>query len=495
MSAAGPAGNFAGTLIEGLGTGVVLVDARRNQSLTGSELGAAVQARAARMQAAGVAPGDRVLLLADLDVDTAVTYMATIYRGAVVVPVERVELKRRREALVAKARPAAYWCSREKDLDLGPEGCPATAAALEPHGEVCVAPGPATAPAALMMTSGSTGEPEFVVVSHDNLLANTRGIVATQGLVPEDRAMLVLPLSYCFGASVFHSHLMAGGAVVLDDRFMFPDKVLDAIGTHGCTSFAGVPTAYRFLEDRSGLFSRSLPSMRRFLQAGGPLGFDVVERYRVAFPQAAFYVMYGQTEATARITSLRIEDDEYPAGYVGELLPGLEARVVGEDGADVGPGELGELCVRGGSITSGYWENPAKTAERFSGGWLHTGDLVVQDSGGGIAIRGRKGGFLKFRGRRVGLVQLEDFARQDPGIRDCAVAGVADPETGEAAGFLIVPEGDEDVLELEQRLRGAFPAEWRLAGIHVVPEIPRTGSGKPARNEVRKAVEAALCPS
>lgn len=124
--------------------------------------------------------------------------------------------------------------------------------------------------AVLMATSGSTGALRFVMVSHGNLIANTEAIIRSQRLASDERAMLILPVSYVFGASVMHTHLYHGGGVVFDRRFMFPDKVLQAIAQFNCTTFAGVPTVYNVLLRRSNIRRISMPSLRRFLQAGGP---------------------------------------------------------------------------------------------------------------------------------------------------------------------------------------------------------------------------------
>ena len=125
--------------------------------------------------------------------------------------------------------------------------------------------------AALVATSGSSDVPRFVMVSHGKLIANTEAIIRSQHLENDERAMLILPVSYCFGASILHTHLYCGGGVVFDRRFMFPDKVLHAVNRYECTTFAGVPTVYNILLRRSNIRIHSTTGLRRFLQAGGPL--------------------------------------------------------------------------------------------------------------------------------------------------------------------------------------------------------------------------------
>src|SRR5208282_734636 len=196
---------------------------------------------------------------------------------------------------------------------------------------------------ALMATSGSTGIPRFVMISHGNLIANTEAIIRSQQLAHDERAMLILPVSYCFGASVMHTHLYQGGGVVFDRRFMFPDRVLHSIAQYGCTTFAGVPTAYNVLLRRSNIRRIALPGLRRFLQAGGVLAPQRVSEMRALFPLTRFYVMYGQTEATARISCMEPERWEEKSGSVGRPLDNLTVSIVDDEGNNLPAGQVGEL--------------------------------------------------------------------------------------------------------------------------------------------------------
>src|SRR5208337_5366385 len=191
-----------------------------------------------------------------------------------------------------------------------------------------------------MATSASTGIPRFVMISHGNLIANTEAIIRSQQLTHDERAMLILPVSYCFGASVLHTHLYQGGGVVFDRRFMFPDKVLRSMAQLGCTTFAGVPTVYNVLLRRSNLRRTDLPRLRRFLQAGGSLAPQRIKEMREAVPSANFYVMYGQTEATARISCMEPERWDEKAGSVGRPLDNLTVRIVDEQGNDLDAGQV-----------------------------------------------------------------------------------------------------------------------------------------------------------
>jgi acyl-CoA synthetase (AMP-forming)/AMP-acid ligase II len=338
--------------------------------------------------------------------------------------------------------------------------------------------------AVLVATSGSTGAPRFVMVSHGNLTANTEAIVGSQNLGTDERAMLILPVSYCFGASVLHTHLYQGGGVVFDRRFMFPDKVLRAIEEYDCTTLAGVPTVYNILQRRSNLRRIPMPSLRRLLQAGGPLAPQRVTEMRAAVPATQFYVMYGQTEATARISCLDPEHLEEKLGSVGRPLDNLTVRILDEEERDLPAGHTGEIVVGGPSVTLGYLDEPEETCRTFKDGWLRTGDLGHLDADGYIWIDGRKGTFLKMRGVRLSFAEVEARVTAVPGVYECAATSVPSPEVGEALALYIVP--DKDQLDVVDRVRRSLPTHWTCESVNIVSEIPKTARGKVSRASLAK---------
>jgi acyl-CoA synthetase (AMP-forming)/AMP-acid ligase II len=317
------------------------------------------------------------------------------------------------------------------------------------------------------------------MVSHGNLIANTEAIIRSQGLSSDERAMLILPLSYCFGASVLHTHLYQGGGAVFDRRFMFPDKVLHAIDKYACTTFAGVSTVYNILLRRSNIRSITMPTLRRFLQAGGPLAPQRISEMRTAVPKPKFYVMYGQTEATARISSLDPEHLDEKLGSAGRPLDNLTVRIVDEDGKDLPLGKVGEIMVKGPSIALGYLTEPEESVRVFNHGWLRTGDLAHLDAEGYIWRDGRIGTFLKMRGVRVSFAEVEAKVAAVSGVYECAAATVPHPEVGEALALYIVPDkGAEDIID---RVRCSLPINWTCESIQIVSEIPKTARGKVSR--------------
>jgi len=287
-----------------------------------------------------------------------------------------------------------------------------------------------------------------------------------------------------------HTHLYHGGAVVFDSRFMFADKVLRAIAHYGCTSFAGVPTAYQILLRRSNIRTIPMPSLRRFLQAGGALSVAAVQQMRAIVPHAEFFVMYGQTEATARISCLPPQRLTDKAGSVGVPLDNITVRIVGADGEDVPTGESGELWVAGKSISAGYLDEPEETRRRFRGGWLATGDIASRDEEGYLWINGREGEFIKMCGIRVGFAEIETTVAAVHGVLECAAAAVPHAEAGEALTlYVVAAERADDVVAAVRR---SLPPKWPCDSITLVAELPRNAHGKLVRSQLPQLARPAL---
>ena len=477
--------NFAARLVERLGQGSELLDAPSGERLAAAELRTAIVDFAASFAAAGLGRGERVLIGCNLRPLSSLAYLGAMFAGLVAVPVNESALAGSGEALARKTRARAVWTERSLRNDWAARcGLAELGGAPTRPGSGTVAPAACSEEdlAALMATSGSTGAPRFVRVSHGNLIANTEAIIRSQRLESAERAMLILPVSYCFGASVLHTHLYQGGAVVFDSRFMFPDKVLRAITQYGCTTFAGVPTAYQILLRRSNLRTIPLPSLRRFLQAGGALSVACVRQIHDSVPHAGFFVMYGQTEATARISCLPPERLAEKAGSVGLPLDNLAVRIVDSDGKEVLPGASGELWVAGKSISSGYLDEPGETRRKFRDGWLATGDIASRDADGYLWITGRQGEFLKMRGIRVGFAEIEATIAAVSGVLECAARAVPHEEAGEALALYVVPA--EEAGDVTAAVRRSMPTEWICDSITLVAELPRNAHGKLMRPQL-----------
>jgi acyl-CoA synthetase (AMP-forming)/AMP-acid ligase II len=325
--------------------------------------------------------------------------------------------------------------------------------------------------ALLLATSGSTGSPVMVRLSRANLEANASAIVAALGIRPADRAITSLPLSHCYGLSVLNSHLSAGASVVIT-----PDRVLSArfwrtVARNDVTSFAGVPVIYETLHGRRFDFSR-FPALTTLTQAGGPLADDLV-RYFVELMErrdGQFWVMYGQTEATARITCLPPRECKRQPGAVGRVVPGGHLWIEDPAGAALPDGERGAIFYSGPSVMLGYARSRADLAQGdVMGGKLETGDIgYLRD--GYLFLTGRAKRIVKAMGVRVALDQIE-VAFRSAG-RAAAVRGAGETIVVFTEGQL--SEHDDMVAGLRRRL-GLPPG---VLTVRQIGEIPVTRSGK-----------------
>jgi len=343
--------------------------------------------------------------------------------------------------------------------------------------------------AALMFTSGSTGAPRGVMVSHGNIIANTTSIIQSLNLTNADRIMAVLPFHYCFGASLLHTHLHAGASLVVDSRFMYPEIILDRMIESECTGFAGVPTHFQTLLRNSTLRSRQFPHLRYVQQAGGHLAPALTDELRAALPGVKVFVMYGQTEATARLSCLAPELLDAKRGSIGKGIPGVSIRVVGEDGREVASGDAGEIVAAGRNITKGYWRNPQESLATFRNGTLYTGDLATVDDDGYIYIVGRSKDFLKCRGERIACQRLEARLLQFDEIVEAAVISVPDDVLGEAVKAFIVPRNQDDdgvVPRLQAFCRREMPAHLIPKDVVRLSSMPKSEAGKVLKSELAR---------
>lgn len=293
--------------------------------------------------------------------------------------------------------------------------------------------------AEIIFTSGSTGKPKGVIISHKNLIANTESIVKYLELSHNDRMLVVMPFYYCYGLSLFHTHLRAGGSIVFNNSFIFLGNIIRDLKEFKCTGFAGVPSHFQILLRKSDSFKKTIfPDLKYVTQAGGKLTPIFIDEFRESFPDVKFIVMYGQTEATARLSYLPPELYEKKKGSMGKGIPGVELKVVNEKGGKVKPGEIGEVIARGDNIMTGYFADEEATANALRNGWLYTGDLGTTDNDGYIYLTARKKEIIKVRGKRISPKEVEAVILEITDVIDCSVEGVDDEIEGEMLKATIV---------------------------------------------------------
>lgn len=269
--------------------------------------------------------------------------------------------------------------------------------------------------ALLLTTSGSTGSPKFVRQSYRNIEANTASIVEYLKIHPDDRAITTLPMSYTYGLSIIQSHLMAGAAVILTEQTFFDRGFWDFFRAQKATTFGAVPYTYQML-DKLRFLRMELPSLRYITQAGGRLGEELHRKFAEGMREKGkeLVVMYGATEATARMSYVPADHAVEKAGSIGIAIPGGRFELIDVDGVAISASDtVGELVYYGDNVTLGYAESRddlSKGDERH--GRLETGDMAKRDADGYYYVVGRKKRFLKIYGNRVNLVEVENLLAQ-----------------------------------------------------------------------------------
>ncbi len=345
--------------------------------------------------------------------------------------------------------------------------------------------------AALMFTSGSTGSPKGVMVTHRNIECNTRDIISYLGLSSEDRAMVVLPFHYCFGASLLHTLLMAGGSVVLNNDFkLYPEVMLREMQERKCTGLAGVPSTYQLLLRKSRFREFSFPQLKWFQQAGGKLPNPFICEIRNSFPGVQYFLMYGQTEATARLSYLPPERLNDKLGSIGQGLPSTRLEVLKPDGISVVPGsdETGEIVAAGDNITMGYWNDPAETGKFFRNGKLHTGDIARIDQDGFIFVVERERDLIKSGGNRVSAKEVEDVIAELTDVVEVAVIGVPHELMGEAIKAFVVlrPQAMLVPDDIREYCRKKLPSFKTPEEVILLKAMPQNSSGKILKPKLRE---------
>ena len=315
--------------------------------------------------------------------------------------------------------------------------------------------------AEIIFTSGSTGEQKGAMITHRNIIANSESIIEYLKLTSSDIIEVVMPFYYCYGLSLLHTHLRVGGAVNMNNSFIFIGSVIDDLNKYNCTGFAGVPSHFQILLRKTRDFKNTkFHSLRYVTQAGGKLHTAFIEEFIDAFPDIKFYVMYGQTEATARLSYLPPEILRQKLGSLGRGIPGVTLKVVDEHGVPVKPGETGEIIARGDNVMAGYFKDPETTAATIRNGWLYTGDMATVDDEGYIFMQSRAKEIIKVRGIRISPKEIEAVIVAYPGVIDCTITAEQDDIAGEAIkATVVVNESDLDKFtadEIRQHCAGSL---------------------------------------
>ena len=342
--------------------------------------------------------------------------------------------------------------------------------------------------AAIIYTSGTTGNPKGVMLSHGNIVSNTQAILDYLPIRAGTVGLNILPFYYSFGNSVLHTHLASGASLYLMNTMAFPQMVVDTLEKERINCFYGVPSTYTLLLEHTDLQKRSLDALAFVAQAGGAMQARRINDLRSALPGVKIFVMYGQTEATARISFLTPERLVDKTESVGKPLGGVELKIEKTDqGRQLGE-NVGEICIRGPNVMLGYWQDADATEKVIDADWLHTGDLGFLDDEGFLYIKGRSMEMIKTGANRVSPQEIEDVVSTIPEISESAAFGVDDDLLGQVIAVAVVcKEGKEIDQKYVQRFCLSRLAPYKIPKIvKMVKALPKTASGKVQRHKLQK---------
>jgi malonyl-CoA/methylmalonyl-CoA synthetase len=464
----------------------------KDQTLTYGDLERKAQCCGARLRELGVEPEDRVAIATAEKLPFLAAHLGALEAGAVSLPLNprltRDELRfylQDSGARVAVAGPSLHSVIESLRLEL-PELCAVLCDEEAWNAPIRSFDGPSIARDAsclMLYSSGTTGRAKGVVHTHANLAASLRALQAVWRVTPDDRLVNVLPLFHIHGLS-FAAHLsfLTGSCMLMDDSF-HPRRTLE-LAERG-TVFMAIPTFYYSFLERPDFqaIAEGWQSLRLFTCGSAPIRAEVLPELEKALGHPVIN-RYGMTEAHV-VSSLPLEGP-WPQGSVGVPLPGIEVRVVRDDGTFELPGEIGSVQLRGPNLFREYWRRPDATRDAFAGGWFDTGDLGSFDANGFLTLAGRKHDLIITSGLNVYPQVVERVINECPGVRESAVFGVPDKRRGERVAAAVV-RSDESLTErgLRSYLQERLVDYQKPAALWFVATLPRNAMGKVLRSELR----------
>ena len=481
----------------------LIIDYETGVSYTYREFDAETDRMASHFRKLGVKRGDRIAFLHPNHSDLLLGYFATIKAGAVAVPVNPMYTAReithvlndstagtlistehfyeKIQVVKKKAPSISNIIMKKEGQSLG------EAVAAMPEGHTPEDPAEASADdlAMIFYTSGTTGKPKGVMISHRNITFSAGNMAQNYGLTASDVVVVCLPLNHIFAnASPFWGSLASGGSAVVMERFQ-SEAVFDAISKYHVTWFAGVPTMFNYLISSFDDSPRNVSSLRMGLSGAAPLSVEHLKVFEAKFG-ASMLEVYGLTESTGLVTANPVYGVRKP-GSTGLCVSGVSVRLVDAKWKDVKRGEVGELIFKGPNGTSGYWGLPGETEKKIRDNWVSTGDLARQDEEGYFYITSRKNELIISGGYNIFPREIEDVLYRFPNVGEVAVIGVSDPALGEVPKAFVAPKPGKNLerkkLEefcLENLARYKIPKFFEF-----MEELPKNSTGKIAKKELK----------
>ncbi len=466
----------------------IIADDRRISYRTLAEK---ILSAASRLVELGVSRGDRVMLAASGTPSFIYGYFATHLIGAVAVPVAPQSPEKKIDYFAGKVTPKAVFLDGAKAK--GPEpvfpidelDCGKTGRNVDDSSSL-------DGVADILFTTGTTGDPKGVVLSHRNIVAAASNINSFIRNTSEDREVVPLPLSHSFGLGRLRCILMAGGTIILSRGFTFPKELFQSLEKWDATGLSIVPAGlsilFQLTDSKLGEYSERL----RYMEIGSaPMPLEHKEKLMRLLPRTRICMHYGLTEAS-RSAFIEFHESRNKLNSIGKPSPNVNIRIVDENGNNSNPGWKGDILVRGGHVLKEYWQDGRLTSESFRQGWFCTGDVGHMDEQGYIYLDGRKKEIINVGGLKVSPVEVEYALNQHEDVKECACIGIPDPKgiTGETVKAFLVSKNKLATIPSDQSMKTFMKGKLEPHEIPTeyewVDSIPKTSSGKIQRLLLKK---------
>lgn len=429
--------------------------------------------------------GDCIILAANKQISFVYTYLAAHLSGIIVVPIDPETNEKRFSIISDKVRSklTVGFSSYKSSIDLESFN-----GEMDFLYEGIVFP-ESDAIADIIFTTGTTGIPKGVTLTHENIAAAAGNINTFIQNTEDDIELLALPLSHSFGLGRLRCVLSKGAGLVLLGGFVNMKRFYRFIEEYKVSGLAMVPAGWAFIKKMSGERLGDYARQFHYMEIGSaPMPVADKELLCRLFPHTRICMHYGLSEAS-RSTFMEFHTDHAHLATVGRETPGMSVIILDEQGKPCRTGEEGELCVKGKVVTKGYYRDPEITARSYWGDYFRTGDWGVVDDNGYISLKSRKKELINVGGRKVSPAEVEEVLMQVGGIADCACVGMPDKHgvLGEVVkAFIVLSDKDLDITKINDRISGKLEAYKLPASYSVIDEIPRTSSGKIQRLLLKK---------
>jgi long-chain acyl-CoA synthetase len=460
---------------------------------------ARVQDLAGQLKAYDVKPGDRIILYLDNSIDYVIAFFTILLLDCIVVPLNRYTSQYIFELVIRETAPRIIITNKQFQQKINSQSLPniinlfaiddfLSNSSIAGDRKSAILPSMSQGKdqlAMLLYTSGTTNLPKGVMLTHGNLIANTNSILGYLTLENCDTMLVTLPFSYAYGNSVLLTHTMVGATLYIENRAPFPEVILQQLQLHKISGYSTVGSHLNILLKQKSITKVDLSGLKYMTFAGESVFHEDIVRLSQIAPHLKIYVMYGQTEATARLSYLTPDLILKKPNSIGKAVPGVILRVVNND-KDVSPGEIGEVIACGDNIMQGYWHDDEETKNVLKDGWLHTGDLATVDDEGYIYIKGRDRDIIKISGYRISPYEIESAINSYEEIMESAAVEVTIDHVSQIKAYIVPKCKKFNQALLDEYLRKILPPLKIPGEIEITDKIPRTSSGKIQRSILRE---------